>query len=194
MYVRSRKIDPNFVPNAKQINAIKGMIIGAIEDPFLDGCSVYGDVQLDWHWISANIPAANPRMNELIEADFIWQREWAEGDYTFGFNPEAYDWIATNFAFPSFNDVFDVESDKAHLWASILRETFVPKKPKQVRGCWNASAKTTTKWVKQISYTPDEAFTAMMEAYEAVGTGKLPPHSLPAIKAHITRRTVQATA
>lgn len=191
MYVRSMHWLPGFVPNEKQINAIKGMIIGAIESPFLDGCSVYGEVQLDWAWVSANIPAANPRMNELIEAGFIWQREWAEGDYTFGFKPEAYGWIAKHFEFPAFNDVFDVESDKAHLWASILRETFIAKTPKLARGS-RMTAKTKTEWVKQISYTRDEAFEAIMAAHKAVQTGKLAPESLGAIKAHITRRTVKA--
>lgn len=182
-------VDPTFVANAKQINAIKGLIIGCVEDPFTDGGNGPGHFELGWGWIANNISAENARVDELLNAGIIWQRRWAEGDYSFGFTREGHQWIAKHFDFP-FHEGLEARSDKAVLWASILRETFVPKGPKRVGA--SMTAKTTTTWVKQISYTPDEALSAIMDAHLAARSGKLPVHSLPAIKAHITRRTVQA--
>lgn len=51
--------------------------------------------------------------------------------------------------------------------------------------------RSTTEWVRQISYSPTEALKAIGWAETAARNGRLDPTSLPAIKAHITRRIVR---
>ena len=100
-YGRAR---PDFEPDAKQLNAVKGFLVALIDWQGLD-CSAssaepaFPDVS--WGWLARNVPNANQRVNELVEAGWVWVTDWGS-DYSasMGLDDPAIDWLEANLGMP----------------------------------------------------------------------------------------------
>ena len=191
-YGRAR---PDFEPDAKQLNAVKGFLVALIDWQGLD-CSAssaepaFPDVS--WGWLARNVPNANQRVNELVEAGWVWVTDWGS-DYSasMGLDDPAIDWLEANLGMPK------VESEEYldeafQAWVKReIKPTFTRKGHRDGRS-GSKEVKTTTKIVRQLRYTPEEAEKEMRRLTRLYNKGGMKDGSFAAYRAHITRRTVAA--
>ncbi|HEV2603334.1 MAG TPA: hypothetical protein VGU24_06700 [Microvirga sp.] len=186
--------DANFTPNPRQINAIRGLFIAAFDDDSYFNGSLGGIFpEIDFMWIKANIPNGNARMNELIEAGFVWQWRAFEGDYALGLTTGALEWAQSHLGMPaipddkSLQDVPEIEA-----WAKTL--DFKPKASVEREGATRAGKKVGVAsvgvWVQHERYSPAMAKEARERIDAEVEAGRMSVASARAYSAHISRRSV----
>src|SRR5215210_6180995 len=100
--IQFAEASPDFQPDAKQLNAVKGFLVALIDVQGLEEASsneAFPDVA--WRWLARNVPDANQRVNELVAAGWVWVIEWG-GDFsaTLGLDVPALDWLEANLGMP----------------------------------------------------------------------------------------------
>lgn len=188
-------LNASFVPNEKQVNAIKGFLIAYVDcGTFEGGHSGEDTPDLDWQWLFENIPAANDRVDELLNAGFLWQHQWMgwneEGDYALGLTEDGVEWAHVNLGLP--RPLFDEDGRELSPEAeAFINDLSFDRKTSRDVSAAAKGVKTTGEWVTQKSYTVAEAEAAIRRLIEAAEKGTIRQGSYRAYRAHVTRRTVR---
>lgn len=187
--------NPNFWPSFEQINALRGFVFGAVEDnDFINTGEMFPDVSFGW--LEKNVPGAQQILFDLLANGMVWYAQWeawegARGSWeNFGLTEAGIDFLREYAGMPDNLHPRDQAGMRWYASKLAFNRLARPHSQPQPRQMKRRSPKprSTTEWVQQISYSPSEALKAIGWAEMAARNGRLDPTSLPAIKAHITRR------
>lgn len=185
-----------FVPDARLVNAMFGLLVGEAESP-ANWDSGDGLIQVEYEWIAKNIPAPSEVCWDLVKHGLAVHHAYDSDDSeTFAVSWNASEWLAENHGLPCQGDDEDDEEyeDRRAAWVA---KHIVPKfKRKAVRapGAKRAKpvgpmvARTVSRFVPKISFTPEEAAQAHAVIQEAYDRGNLTERQQAGLKAVVTRR------
>ena len=181
--------DVSFTVKSHHVNAMRGLLVGYVEDPFGDGFSDRADIMgVPWRWLHRNIRSAGSVLDDLNAAGYLWRHDWdALGGVTvYGPTEAGLRWAVRELGLPvEYVEAavkWDFANDEFPLW--IIRNV----EPHFARA-EALKAHSTGAVVRQTRYTRCEAIEAgrLIDALVAVGT--ITMRSGAAYKAHVTRRT-----
>lgn len=176
--ITENKFDPNLNVSESVANAIKGFMVGTVEAPNDDDRWA---VESGWAW--ANIPNPELQITTLLDAGWIWEKEWDSGAVDFGLTEEAVAWASDNLGLPREHE------DQMNWIETHVEQEFKRQTRRSRRTPETSEVKTVSKVVKQTAYTPAEALKAIEEIDELLRSYAFSPRTAAAYKSHVTRRT-----
>lgn len=174
-----KPLGEKFEPDQGMMNAVKGMLVGAVEAP---GDGHAWAVESDW--IDENIPNAQTRTILMLEAGIVWVHDWSNGDVTLGLTEDALAWLVANMGFPA--DSVDDDEVSAEWIEKIITPTFQRRTSPSIR--------RATSIVKKTSYSISDAREAHDEIITLVQNGSMTEREGATYKAHVTRRLSRTTS